>query len=1355
MSDKYPGGIISLGGPVSSSVSFNGSSQYLTAPSSSAFAFGTGDFTIEAWVYITADSSAVRAFWQNGASDSCNLQRNTSGNLQAWDGADRISTTPVPSNVWSHVAFTRTSGTARIFVNGVQALSWTSSVNYSANSTWVIGYTASGTNLMTGYISNFRIAKGTSLYTGSFTPPQSTLTAITNTQLLTCQSPTIVDNSSNAFTITNNGAATVSTLTPFQAYSPSLLSPALGAATPGVWTLDQAMYAAKNRSWPMYDPYYNAVVLNLHGNGTNGAQNNTFLDSSGNNYAITRNGTATQGTYSPYGNTWSAYFNGSSQNIAIPSTAQVTLGTNSFTFEGWVFVSGAVGTYGVFVQSSSSAYFPQATTNSVALGTSSSNWQIYCNNTSYVSTSTWAPGNWYHYAVVRSGTTTQLYINGTSVITVTGDATNYTGTYLGYGNIYGTTYYLNGYLSNCRLVNGTAVYTSNFTPPTTPLTAITNTALLICQSNRFVDNSVNNFTITPSGAVTIQRFNPFYYSQGYSPAIIGGSAYFNGSNDYLVAPGNGTNFSTSNFTIEGWVNVNSVALSSMRLIQYQNQNAANSNYAWYVLINTGTIQAYVVNGSTISGPAGNLIGQNITVNTWHHFAVVRNGTSLQVFVDGIGGTAITIPASINNPTGANYYIGSDYTSIINYSGYIADLRVTNNVAVYNGNFTPPTAPLGISQSANANASPSNALTSPVVNGYQVAFNGSSQYLTTPSSTAWQFGTGNFTIECWVYPTSFGAGNIYISNWVSASPTYTTGQWELQTDNSSGRLAFYWATSSSSVASVNSGTTYLVTNTWSHVAVVRNGTTISLYINGVSVGTATSSATIGAAGTNAIGYQQVNTPQYFAGNLSNVRIVNNSAVYTSNFVPSSSPLTAITGTSLLTCQNSTIIDNSTNAAVITNNGSATTAMAVGPFSGTYANALSGSNYLSIADNANIEFGSGSITLECWFNLSGSNGYLLDKNNSAGTPVPGFSLYVSTTTITWYYDAANNGYIISPISVTINQNQWYHLALVRSVSGSTTNSVYLNGVRVGSSTTATAFPDNTQPFRIGCTNLAGSPYGYFTGSISNLRFVKGTAVYDPTQTSFFPPQGPLTAITNTQLLTCQNNTIVDNSSNAFTITNNSSVTVNTANGLFGNTTTPQLLLNNTNAGVLDNSMINDLYTVGSAQINTSIVKYGTGSISFNGSTDYLQALDSPNLRLTGNFTIEFWMYPTSTASGAIITKWTSGNVGYYIGFATTNSLAFYSTSISTGLSATFSTTNTWTHVAVTRNGNTYTLWINGNSANTTTSATTNSDGGQVLVIGKNSGNNINYYSGYLDDIRITNGYARYSANFTPPTSQLQDF
>jgi hypothetical protein len=64
--------------------------------------------------------------------------------------------------------------------------------------------------------------------------------------------------------------------------------------------LTAMLQAAAGQAGEDTDPFFNQTTLLLHGDGTNGAQNNTFLDSSTNNFTITRNGNTTQGTFSPF-----------------------------------------------------------------------------------------------------------------------------------------------------------------------------------------------------------------------------------------------------------------------------------------------------------------------------------------------------------------------------------------------------------------------------------------------------------------------------------------------------------------------------------------------------------------------------------------------------------------------------------------------------------------------------------------------------------------------------------------------------------------------------------------------------------------------------------------------------------------------------------------------------------------------------------------------------------------------------------------------------------------------------------------------------------------------------------------------
>jgi hypothetical protein len=110
------------------------------------------------------------------------------------------------------------------------------------------------------------------------------------------------------------------------------------STAPGIWTLDQQAYWQKLGLWPnannLPDPQFNYVTMLLHGDGTNGAQNNTFLDSSTNNFAITRGGNTTQGSFSPYGSNWGNYFGTANGNALL--FTELTL-SSDFTIETWIY----------------------------------------------------------------------------------------------------------------------------------------------------------------------------------------------------------------------------------------------------------------------------------------------------------------------------------------------------------------------------------------------------------------------------------------------------------------------------------------------------------------------------------------------------------------------------------------------------------------------------------------------------------------------------------------------------------------------------------------------------------------------------------------------------------------------------------------------------------------------------------------------------------------------------------------------------------------------------------------------------------------------------------------------------------
>jgi hypothetical protein len=140
----------------------------------------------------------------------------TGGGWDIANGRTVIST--ITAGRWYHIAFTRSGSTWRSFVDGTQVDTFTSSASLYQSANQFALARVQGTNPFNGLLSNVRVIKGTALYTSNFTPPTSPLTAVTNTQLLTLQSATVVDNSANALTITNTGSVTTSTATPWNNY---------------------------------------------------------------------------------------------------------------------------------------------------------------------------------------------------------------------------------------------------------------------------------------------------------------------------------------------------------------------------------------------------------------------------------------------------------------------------------------------------------------------------------------------------------------------------------------------------------------------------------------------------------------------------------------------------------------------------------------------------------------------------------------------------------------------------------------------------------------------------------------------------------------------------------------------------------------------------------------------------------------------------------------------------------------------------------------------------------------------------------------------------------------------------------
>lgn len=252
------------------------------------------------------------------------------------------------------------------------------------------------------------------------------------------------------------------------------------------------------------------------GGGGGGGNGGSF----GANSSTTNGGNGGGGVAGTPTTNYSGSFNGTTDYLAVTNNAVMQLGTNNFTVEGWFYVSSIATQTNFFsIDSTGTNSFAGVRVLTNAAGSGVLSIQMSSNgtvadilNTTTSSTNPIPVASWFHLATVKNGTNISIYLNGVSILSSTIASTAlYGGTVHSIGARQNVTYglFLPGYISNFRLVNGSAVYTANFTPPTAPLTAITNTALLTCQSTSpFVDNSGNSLTITTGGTPTTSIVYP-------------------------------------------------------------------------------------------------------------------------------------------------------------------------------------------------------------------------------------------------------------------------------------------------------------------------------------------------------------------------------------------------------------------------------------------------------------------------------------------------------------------------------------------------------------------------------------------------------------------------------------------------------------------------------------------------------------------------------------------------------------------------------------------------------------------------------------------------------------------------------
>ena len=395
--------------------------------------------------------------------------------------------------------------------------------------------------------------------------------------------------------------------------------------------------------------------------------------------------------------------------------------------------------------------------------------------------------------------------------------------------------------------------------------------------------------------------------------------------------------------------------------------------------------------------------------------------------------------------------------------------------------------------------------------------GVGDYLSVPDSSDWDWGSGDFTLEAWVRPASYPTDN---RAGIISQGTDNNNYWHFRL-NDDGSTQFYGQISGSAHWSITSTTGIISTDTWYHVAVVKNGSNFELFIDGTSRGTNTDSTSfVDWSDDLVIGaVERAAVENYFDGYIDEVRISNVARYFSAFTAPTTAFTNDINTLLLLHCDGA---DDGTSfpdsaSHPITAHGDTTNTRAQSKIGDSSIYLDETGDYFSLAASTDWVFGTGEWTLEGWFyNTSDSNNSSLtwSQRNDAGlsaldntmqdwaTPVSG------DTTVNWQYQQPSVGHINLAHQSTFPKDSWHHVAHVRSGD---TVTIYLDGVASTSTFDATGLSMGLNRVATIATQDSTRAYS-FEGYMDEIR-ISDTARYTG---AFTPSTTAFTADSNTMLL-----------------------------------------------------------------------------------------------------------------------------------------------------------------------------------------------------------------------------------------------
>jgi len=823
-----------------------------------------------------------------------------------------------------------------------------------------------------------------------------------------------------------------------------------------------------------------------------------------------------------------------------------------------------------------------------------------------------------------------------------------------------------------------------------------------------------------------------------------------GTGDYLELSNNADwnlgGAAGGDFTIEFWLKWNSKSGNQHFFSTYDGGSGGYEMF-WE---NSNLLYFWSGGGTTRS------VSWTPVDNRWYHIAVVRETSTITIYIDGdsIGTIA---DGDFDNDNGP-LYIGARGTTPERYiNGWVKEFRISKGIARYTSDFTPSitaftpdsnTKLLLHLDEAHGTYAASVTDSSPSAHTVQQSgdtknigmmpgtwqngagwFDGNSDYLQIDDHADWDMGGTDFCADFWVKAQTIPNGDWLVSQYVDG-----THSWRMTVSNTTFEFVIEGGSTGNSSCYGSVPNTGISDYDWHHVVFFYDvsDSSLSIYMDGQQIeylGSVTNTTSFaGDLFVNSNG-----SSYHFPGWMKEVRISRSNplsltpdAGFTDTYTVPTSQYTSDSNTKLL------LHMNAHGPSVLGSCG--------------YWNNTT-STYLEAPYSTDWEFGSNvSFTIDGYLRFNNIDG-TGDPMISGGGGANGWTLNATTSYIYFYVNGAYSapGFRWSWPETPVD-DRWYHWAVVRDTA---TTYLFVDGVLVNSSAgMGGAIDCNSDTLQIGQQHSSDP----FSGWLRNQRITKGAALWT---TNFVPPtDDDYTTDSNTKLFWRGAGTPGDTSGSFLTdetgnhtLTNNSSNVVCAQLEDWRNT----IFKDDGNTGHYPKGP-----NSGTQKINW-ITVFGEGVASFDGTTGtYLLSPDSPDWDLgtagNGDFTLECWVYFKVNQQSNFINGFSAASNGWQWYFTNANQIGWYAWGAISTISF-VPRLNEWYHMMLVRDGSTVTSYVNGESIGTQTDKSAES-AGIGLEIGAINSYHSSVLNGYMDEVRVSKGVARQTTDFIPPSSAYSD-